>query len=143
MPVVPLGVVVEEDRPGAFLTEDPDEVYARGHAAQVPYICSGTSDEVALTLEAVQRFQRFYSRIRPSSGRTAEMLFRNFAPTLLEYQYTTDNPEYITDKIIDFYLREDGRDRLGNLSAFGLVSEFLKTVHFTDFGQLTCILFDS
>ncbi len=116
-----MGVVIEEDRPGAFLTEHPDDIYARNGSAKVPYICTRLLDEVPLTLESVERVQRFYGRIRPNSGRSTETLFRSLAPVTLEYKLTTDNPDGITDQIIDFYMKTDGHQRLDNISAIGKV----------------------
>jgi len=121
MPTVVLGVVLEEDRPGALLTEHPDDVYNRGGAAKVPYMCTGVADEFPLSFEVVERIQRMYNRMSPGSGPTLLAIFQTILPHLLYYKHIEQNPDIFTEKIIDFYMHSDGKPRLTNLTAIGQV----------------------
>ncbi|KAI7815485.1 carboxylesterase, partial [Rhyzopertha dominica] len=94
-PLIPFRPIVEPKVPGAFISQDPIEIIKSGQFSQIPWLTGINTEDGAL------RTVPIYSK--PSLIQELNDDFDKIAPITLFYGRTSEDVEYITKKVREYY----------------------------------------
>lgn len=96
-PVVVFGPVIEpKQTPGAFLTEQPEEVYKQNKAAKVPWIAGYNSDEGGVNIAVLFLNNKTVPQLNTE--------WETYGPIFLDMKKSGENYVETVQKVRDYYL---------------------------------------